>query len=339
MGVGRLHKNYKLPLLTIAITSLFISAIALFFFGHSGSFLILSLLMIVIGGSGGLVESIGTTLLADGEQSRQMLYTSQVFFGIGAFSAPLIVGVLLKQGLQVPQISMVTGSFAFAVGILVLILVLPSSKDKLEHHSIAEPETGAIIPDSGTGKGFMWLFFTMMAYIVLENSLASWLPAFLEKTYHVSPAIASLTLTCYWIGLTLSRLFFVFFKKKTTHIPLLFHVLFLLATLFLFVIVGPTASSLGTMVIISLAGIASGPIWVLIIENCKENYKDPHLIMYLVGGGSIGALIGPILSSSLFAITDIAYLGYILIAYGIILGVLTVRAISLEKPLGVQQEA
>jgi len=337
MGVGRLHKNRKLPLLQIAISSLFISAIALFFLGLSGSFLLLTFLMIIIGGSGGLVESIGTTLLADGQESKRMLYTSQVFFGIGAFSAPLIVGLLLKEGLQVPQISMATGSFAFGVGLLVLILVLPSAKDKTEKQVITEPETAAMIPDSTAKGGFMWLFFTMMAYIVLENSLASWLPAFLEKTYHVSPAIASLTLTSYWIGLTLSRLFFVFFNKKTTHIPLLFHVLFLLTTLLLFVIVGPSVPSSITMLIIGLAGIASGPIWVLIIENCTENYKDAHLIMYLVGGGSLGGLIGPVLTSFLFTITDISYMGYILVAYGIILSILTLRAISLEKPIPVQK--
>ena len=330
MSIGNLHKNRRLPLIKIAIISLFVSAIVLLFLGYSRSFLVLTLMMIVIGGSGGLVESIGTTLLSDGPQNRRMLYSSQFFWGVGAFSAPLIVGLLLKGGLDVPQIGMIIGSFALAVGFLVLILVLPNNADK-QVQPIQEEQREAVTQGPKSQNGFMWLFLTIMTYVVLESSLSSWLPVFLETTYKVDSATASLTLTSYWIGLSLSRLFFIFFIKKTTRIPLMGHVFSLFLTILLFGLVGPKVPSLVTMLIVGLAGISSGPIWVLIIENCTETYKDSHLIMYLVGGGSIGAIIGPVLTSFLFSITDVSYMVYILIAYGIILSFLTIRATSLNR--------
>lgn len=330
MGIGNLHKRRKLPLIKIAISSLFISGIVLLFLGFSSSFLLLTLMMIVIGGSGGLVESIGTTLLAVGTENKRMLYSSQFFWGIGALSAPLIVGLLLQGGLEVPQIGLIIGSFALGVGFLVLILLLPNGDGKQTKAEL-EPQTETMLQGPQVKNGFMWLFFTIMTYVVLESSLSSWLPVFLENTYAFDSALASLTLTCYWVGLSISRLFFIFFSKKTTRIPLMGHVFSLFLTLLLFGFLGPMAPSIVIMLIVGLAGVASGPIWVLIIENCTENYKDAHLIMYLVGGGSIGAIIGPVFTSFLFSITNITYMVYILIAYGIILSFLTIRAISLEK--------
>ncbi len=332
MGIGNLHKSRKLPLIKIAIVSLFISALVVLFLGYSSSFLILTLMMIIIGGSGGLVESIGTTLLADGPENKRMLYSSQFFWAIGAFSAPLIVGLLLKGELAVPQIGMIIGSFALVVGVIVLILVLPKSAEK---HIVPEQDlqTMALPQEAQTKNGFMWLFFTIMTYVILESSLGSWLPVFLEKTYKMDSATASLTLTSYWVGLSLSRLFFIFFTKKTTRIPLAGHVISLSVALLLLGLVGPKVPTVLLMGIVAFAGISSGPIWVLIIENCTENYSDAHLIMYLVGGGSIGAIIGPVLTSFLFSITDITFMVYILIAYSIILIFLTIRAIWVEKPL------
>lgn len=331
MGIGHLHKRRKLPLIRIAIVSLFISAFVLLFVGYSSSFILLTLMMIAIGGSGGLVESIGTTLLSDGPQNRRMLYSSQLFYGIGAFSAPLFVGLLIQGGLEVPQIGLTIGIFALAVGCLVLILVLPTHAEK-QIGLGKEQQSVETRSELKVQHGFMWLFFTIMTYVILESSLSSWLPVFLEKTHKMDSALASLTLTCYWIGLSLSRFLYIFFKPKTTRIPLLAHVLSLFAVILAFALVGPKASALGSMSIVAIAGFASGPIWVLIIENCTERYSDTHLIMYLVGGGSIGAIIGPALTSFLFSITDISYMGYILIAYGIIMSLLAAKAVSQKRP-------
>ncbi|MDD4220608.1 MAG: MFS transporter [Sphaerochaetaceae bacterium] len=333
MAIGRLHKTKKMPLNGIVTASLLISAIFLVFIGYNTSFIILTLMMIIIGGCGGLVESIGTTLLADSDKNGRMLYLSQFFYGVGAFSAPLFVGALLKGGLQVPQIGVTIGSFAVGVGLLVFFLIIPSSKsEKVIQESVVLPvqevpvATGSKLPAS-----FIWLSLTMMSYVVLESSIANWLPVFLEKSYKLSTADASLTLTCYWIGLCISRLFFMFFKKKSTRGPLALHVAFMLASLLLLVTLGPALPTVVTMLIMGLVGYACGPVWPLLIENCSANHTDAHLIMYLVGAGSVGALTGPVLTSFLFTLTDINYMGYILIAYCVVLTMLLLKALSMEK--------
>ena len=165
----------------------------------------------------------------------------------------------------------------------------------------------------------------------MENSLASWLPVFLESTFSFNPANASLALTCFWGGLAATRLIFVFLKKYSTRKSILGYVLFLFAGSLLFLFLSPTAPMWLVMGVVTLIGLGCGPIWVLIIENCREIYTDSYLVMYLVGGGALGGLIGPLLTSGLFTLTSIAVLGYIQIVYGVLLTLLTLVALKSTK--------
>lgn len=327
LGIGNLHKKHDLPLIRITLIALFVASAVLFFIGFTPSFVLLIIMMMVIGGSGGLVESVGTTLLSEDSKSQKLVHLSQTFFAIGAFTAPLIVGIFLKAGLQVPQIGMAVGGFALIIAVLVLILVTDKSEPKAS--VVAVEETTPQV--KGGNKGFVWLFLTMLLYVLLEYSLASWLPVFLENTFNFDRADASLTLTCFWVGLAVTRLIFVFLKKYSIRKSILGYVLSLLVGSLLFVFLRPTAPMWLVMGIVTLLGLGCGPIWVLIIENCREFYPDSHLVMYLVGGGALGGLIGPLLTSGLFSLTSIAALGYIQIVYSVILTLLTLVALKSAK--------
>src|SRR5690554_4066719 len=123
MTVGRLHASHRLPLYGIVLGSLAISSVCLFFIGILPGFYALVIAMIIIGGAGGLVESIGTTLLTSSEGSNRMLYTSQFFYALGAFLAPSFVGFLLNLGATVPTIGRLVGLFSLAIGTVVWLLV------------------------------------------------------------------------------------------------------------------------------------------------------------------------------------------------------------------------
>jgi len=287
-------------------------------------------MMIVIGGSGGLVESVGTTLLSEDSKSQKLLHLSQFFFAVGAFSAPLIVGLFLKVGLKVPQIGMAVGAFALVVATVVLFLITGNSKV-----SAAAPAEEAPPATTNEAKnGFIWLFLTIMTYVILENSLASWLPVYLETTFAFNSANASLTLTCFWVGLSITRLAFVFLKNYSTKKSILIYTLLLFISSILFLLLRVTSPTWLVMGVVTLVGLACGPIWVLIVENSRERFSGGHLVMYLVGAGSLGGLIGPLLTSFIFSLTSIAYLGSIQIVYGVIFTVLTILALKTKREAG-----
>lgn len=323
MGIGNLHKRRNLPLIRIALTALFVASIVLVFVGFTPSFFLLIVMMMVIGGSGGLVESVGTTLLSEGSNSQKLLHLSQTFFAIGAFSAPLIVGLFMKAGLNVPQIGIAVGGFALAIAIVVLFLVTDRTKSKVVVDE--EPATNG---KKGGNKGFIWLFLTIMTYVLMENSLANWLPTFLEKSFNFNAANASLTLTCFWVGLSITRLIFVLMKSYSTKKSILGYTFAIFGATILFLLLGPASPTWLVMGVVTLVGLGCGPVWVLIVENCRETYADSHLVMYLVGGGALGGLLGPLLTSSIFALTSIAVLGYIQIVYVVIFTLLTIVAVT-----------
>src|SRR5690554_1434286 len=121
--IGKLHSSRKLPLLGIVIVSIAVSSFLLFWIGSVTSFSTLVVIMILVGGAGGLIESIGTTLITSSSGSNRMLYTSQFFYCVGAFFAPLGVGLLLHLNVSVPVIGYIVGIFSLLIGDVVALLV------------------------------------------------------------------------------------------------------------------------------------------------------------------------------------------------------------------------
>lgn len=314
IGIGRLQKHMHVPLNGILIGALLTASLGIMVLGTINSFVSLMLVMILVGGAGGLVESIGTAVLSASDDQGKMIYLSQFLYAVGAFSAPLLVGILLKLGMTVPQIGMVTGGFAALVGITVLVLVrFGYEPAPIQTTILTEPVES--MHNTYQETTFRWMFIAMISYVVLESVIGSWLPTYLVQSSSYSQADASLLLTGFWIGLGASRLFYIYYKKKNTTGPLLIHSMTILFGLILFAILRGSPQIFPMMIAILCIGIGCGPIWPLLIEHCSTSFADMHLVMYLVGAGSIGAILGPAITAILFGLCSITAYPLILPLY------------------------
>lgn len=323
IGIGKLHAKRGLPLLSIAIGALFFSALCVFLIGRATSFILLITLMMLIGGAGGLVESIGTTLLTVEDGSNRMLHASQLFYAIGAVAAPAMVGFLLASGVHVPKISQYIGIFSLLIAIVVFGLTRSSNSKTLK-----ETPTPSHRPATAPLFALYVLFITMGAYVIVEMSLGNWLAVFAIQTFSVTEAQGSLALSLFWTGLCLSRLFYVLKSVKSQQKTLSIHMALMLLSCLILI----ASTKIGTLTLlyptVILFGIGCGPIWPLLIEFCSAAFREEHLVMYLVASGSIGALLGPILTSTLFGFFGIRNIPMILSAYTVLMmgsGVLTFR--------------
>ncbi|MGE0074659.1 MAG: hypothetical protein AB7S52_05495, partial [Sphaerochaetaceae bacterium] len=199
LTAGRLHASRRLPLYGIVLSSLAVSSVCLFFIGILPSFPLLVFIMIIIGGTGGLVESIGTTLLTSSEGSNRMLYTSQFFYALGAFFAPMLVGLLQNLDVPVSSIGHLIGVFSMAIGTLVWLLVYqpwraPATavQASIEGHGLtvtmddpkltgdAAPANFEVvdgntrIPKHTVSRAFPLLFITMVSYVFIESAVGNW---------------------------------------------------------------------------------------------------------------------------------------------------------------------
>lgn len=337
MTVGRMHASRRLPLLGIVIGSMFLSAMCLFWIGSIPSFLLLIGMMIVIGGTGGLVESIGTTLITTTNGSNRMLYSSQFFYALGAFFAPMAVGFLLYIELPVPMIGRLIGLFSLGIGLVVALCVYQPWRSKQETtsaplHQSKEPAVSAprakVFPEARK-IAFPFLFLTMVFYVVLESSVGNWFAVYVHDALRLSSSQASFSLSMFWVGLGVSRFWYMIFVIRNHPRTLFVHMgIVVLSVLLLFF----TPAGSGTLLIygaVILLGIACGPIWPLLIEYCSHTFAQAHLIMYLVGAGSIGALLGPIVTSSLFSLIGVDRMIILYSGYAIIMIVAAVTTVTL----------
>lgn len=326
--VGFLQKKRDLPLILILVISLFVDALAVMALGHVNSFIILLFLLFIIGGTSGLVESIGTALLSTLPDQGKMIYTSQFLFAIGALSAPLLVGILFKVGTSVPLTTLIVGLFTFTISLVVaLLLTLSREKSSTEAET---PLNNTKIIDQLPTETFVWMIVAIIAYVMSESAFASWLPTYLEEVQRFSQANASLGLTSFWIGLGLSRFIYIYYKKKNTQGPLIIYGWGMVLTVALIAIASPYLPFWPIMVLVGLFGYWCGPVWPLLIEHCSNHYENVHYVIYLVGAGSIGALIGPMLTSFIFGLTALSLLPYIIVVYTLIL-VLTIVVVGVKS--------
>lgn len=343
LTVGRLHVSRRLPLYGIVISSLAVSSVFLFFIGILPSFALLVFAMIIIGGTGGLVESIGTTLLTSSEGSNRMLYTSQFFYALGAFFAPMLVGLLLNLGVSVPTIGHLIGLFSMAIGILVWLLVYQFWRSPVTAAQVSIEGNGmtmiiddlaiagdsapanhevvdgnARIPKHTVYRAFPLLFLTMVSYVFIESAVGNWFAVYVDEALAFTQADASFALSLFWIGLGISRLFTMIWIIRNHPKTLLIHMSMMLVAVILLLLPMMQLGKAWLFATVFILGFGCGPVWPLLIEYCSRIFVQEHLLMYLVGAGSIGALLGPIVTSTLFSLIGldrmhVLFLFYVLI--------------------------
>jgi len=308
---GRGHAKPEL----ILVGALVITGILLPFIGIIPSFPFFILFMVIIGGCGGLVETNGTGILSRCDTSPRGTYmhVSQLFYCLGALLAPMVIGILQTGKISDRIIGFAVGALTLLLAIVVYLMVVASlRKPVLDPGTLQGADTGAA---TGTAKStpqesgkasleeapplstFVWFLLSILLYVMIEISIGSWLPAYMEQGLNLSPAAASFHLTLYWTGLAMTRFIYIFVHKGSIRMQLALHVSGMLASAVLLLLT--SRSPIARAGSIVLLGASCGPVWPLIINLYSTRYTRAHWVMYLVGSGSIGALLGIIISSVL----------------------------------------
>ncbi len=314
----------------LLIFSLVCSSLCLALIGYVPGFAHLVLLMTAIGACGGCVEASGTSLLSQYDTSHggRLVHLSQFFYCIGAFSAPMIIALMLHLDSSLRAVGLLTGGLTLLVSLAALSLIkrrpeegppsslLPSHKHQEEPVSL---------------QGFIWFLFMMFLYVVVEVSAVSWFPFYMEYRFMVPSSSASLSLSLFWAGLAVSRLLYALISVKRTVLHTALCTLGIAVSL---VLLHTSVSSYALqLVFVLMLGFFCGPVWPLLIEMCKIRFRRKHLIMYLISAGSIGALIGPSLTSMLFSRFGVSSLLSILLGYTAVMGIVLIflRSVSMKR--------
>jgi fucose permease len=132
--------------------------------------------------------------------------------------------------------------------------------------------------------------FAIACYVASEVGVSSWLVRFLEPA---PLSVATLTLTLYWAGIAVGRLVSSLLADRFDHRRFTLVCAIGLAVALVGAIVAPSLPvSIG---LFALAGVASGPIFPMIIAIGGERYRDRSTAVsgFLGGTGVIGSIVYP----------------------------------------------
>ncbi|MCX8131092.1 MAG: MFS transporter [Clostridia bacterium] len=262
-------------------------SITLFVFPLSGNFYVACVVMLLLGGFGGLMESVVCALVADMNTENTSFYMNllQVFFGLGALAGPVIISILISNGITW-QISY------YIFGILSIILTVMSISAKFTQMDSEERLNFKSVKAVLTSKKVILAGLCMLFYTGSEVGSWGWMATYLKKNMDFSALRSSIAVGVFWMAMALGRLACgpVILKFGARKIV----VWLATSSAFIVFLSGIIRSELLIWIIIVLMGFAFSSQWALIASYGSEEYKElsgTAYSLFLASGGAGGALI------------------------------------------------
>ncbi len=258
---------------------------------------IVKLSLVLIGFGGGVINGGGNALVADiAEEKSADLSLLGVFFGLGAFGVPFMLGSLLT----VFSYEAITAGIGFLIAIPLVFfatIAFPTPK---------HPQGVPIREGVGLLKNPLLVLLGLILFFESGMEIASggWLSSFITREFAMSGSRAAVILSLYWLGMMGARIVLNRILKKASHARV-----FIASVLIAFC--GTVSLILsGTVVAASagviLLGIGLAAAYPIILGYVGSMYPDISgtafsivLVMALVGGmvipygmGILGAYFG-----------------------------------------------
>ncbi len=243
------------------------------------------------GGLGaGVIDGGANGLILDLYPSNRgrALNLLHLFFSIGALAAPVTIGLLVDNGVGWQAIVGATGLVAIPVAILFGLVAMPTGRRGPVVRDMPGAESPAATPR--LALPLLLLAVAIACYVASEVGVSNWLVRFLEPA---PLSTATLALSLYWAGIAVGRAVSSQLADRFDHRRFTVTCAAAVALALLGAIIVPSLPV--SMALFTLVGVASGPIFPMIIAIGGKRYPDrPAAVSGFLGGTAvIGSLIYP----------------------------------------------
>ena len=286
--------TYHLGTGMLTAISVGMTAIALFGFSTSNSFLMLCLWAVPYGLGAGSVDASLNNYVALHYEGYHMSWL-HCMWGVGATVGPYVMGYMLSGGH-----SWTSGYRIIAmlqVGLtLILFLSLPLWKERRNVKDGEEAATGEVLSLGEVLKipGVKEIMVTFFCYCALEQTTGLWASSYLVMYKGVAPDMAASFASMFFIGITVGRagngcLTLKFNDKQFIRLGQMIVAAGILAML---LPLGNTVSLVGFVLI----GLGCAPIYPCIIHSTPENFgadKSQAVIGVQMASAYVGNIVMP----------------------------------------------
>jgi fucose permease len=256
--------------------------------GTSGSWLVFTLAAALGAGAGAIDGGMnGLVLAMTDAAARRALNFLHLFFSIGAFAAPLVIGWLVASGIawQLPIVA--TGVATLLLVAALLLVEIPSGRRERRPDPSPAPTRRVA---SRPSAPLILLAVAIGCYVAAEIAVSSWTVRFLDD---VPFETASLALSGFWAGVALGRLMAARWGDRFSHSRLAAGSVAAAGVAVIAAVLAPSPTV--AIVAIAVAGFASGPVFPLIVAIGGELY--PHRVAAVAGtltaAGVVGGIVYP----------------------------------------------
>jgi len=266
-----------------AVLGFFLVGLAIFLFSSFKSYKGVVFACVLLGVGGMCVNTVGNTLmpivLFGGENPPAALNLGNMFFGLGAFITPLLVGLLLNRL-----------GFSKTVNIFALITFVPIIF-ALIAKTYPELKAGFDLGDAVALLANVVVLVAALAlfcYVGLEASMGGWITTYLSDV-GLSVEKASAGLSGFWIAMMASRLFTGITRDIVTpeNGATVIMILAIVATITIFTM-SRTKNTVLAILAVIVTGLAFGPIFPTIVgvtfsKIARELHGSVFAIIFAVG--------------------------------------------------------
>lgn len=286
--------TYHLGTGKLTAISVGMTAIALFGFSTSNSFLMLCLWAVPYGLGAGSVDASLNNYVALHYEGYHMSWL-HCMWGVGATVGPYVMGYMLSGGH-----SWTSGYRIIAmlqVGLtLVLFLSLPLWKERRNVKDGEEAATGEVLSLGEVLKipGVKEIMVTFFCYCALEQTTGLWASSYLVMYKGVAPDMAASFASMFFIGITVGRAVngFMTLKFNDNQLIRLGQMIVAAGILAMLLPLGNTVSLVGFVLI----GLGCAPIYPCIIHSTPENFgadKSQAVIGVQMASAYVGNIVMP----------------------------------------------
>lgn len=246
---------------------------------------------IIIGFGGGLINGGTTALVADisAEGRAAGLAYLGVFFGIGAFSVPLVLG-LLRERFGDAGIVAVIGALVALVLAYYAAVRFPEPK---QPQGFPLRQAAVLLRD----PVLVLLGVTLFFQSGMEITVGGWTATYVNQELGLSPERALYLLSLYWLGMTGARLVSGWLLKRVSTVAVLLSSLGVAFAGALILIGARTTASAGAGTLLTGAGFAA--VFPVILGYVGDRYERLSgtafgvvLVMALMGGTALPYVTG-----------------------------------------------
>ena len=287
--------TYKLGTGKVTAISVAMTAIALFGFSISGSFIELCLWAIPYGlGAGGVDASINNYVAL--HYSSRVMSWLHCMWGLGAMTGPYVVGFVLSgggswnRGYQVIALLQ-----AILTGILIVSLPLWKKRATVINESGEEVTAQSLsLKDVFAIRGAKEIMTAFFCYCALEQTAGLWASSYMVLHKGVSAEVAATYASMFYIGITVGRFLSGFMTMKFNDKQMI-----RLGFVVLSVGVGVLFLPLSEYVALSgfvLIGMGCAPIYPCVIHSTPEIFgadKSQAIIGVQMASAYVGTLLMP----------------------------------------------